>query len=197
MVPDGPAGSTAVEKEAVVDDSRRTLPSVPVERRASLGIQSGGVPAWVFVLLVALPVAAGWFVVSSLDLSWVRASAGARGARSRGPVASARDAAGAGPPAVAAPAGDVGPAAADASLAAPDSRPPAPDVPAPHPGETARVAHTDGQGVVLRTAPRADARVPRGLLEGARVTVIERPDGGWAHVRGDNGLEGWVPIEFL
>jgi SH3-like domain-containing protein len=70
-------------------------------------------------------------------------------------------------------------------------------MPSPHPGETARVAHTDGQGVVLRTAPRDDARVPRGLLEGARVTVIEQPEGDWAHVRGETGLEGWIPIEFL
>jgi hypothetical protein len=173
-----------------VDDSRRTLTGVPVERPASLGTQSAAVPAWVFVLLVALPVAAGWFVALSLDLSWVRASAGARGETSRGQVARDRGTEVPGPPAVTAQAPDSGPAAADTpSLAA--------DVTAPRVGETARVAHTEGQGVVLRTAPRGDARVPRGLLEGARVTVLERPDGEWAHVRGENGLEGWVPIEFL
>jgi Bacterial SH3 domain len=160
-----------------VDDSRRTLPGVPVERPASLGTQSAAVPAWVFVLLVALPVAAGWFVALSLDLSWVRASAGARVATARGPVASDR--------------GTNVPDAPTAAAPTPDSRP------APGPGEAARVAHTDGQGVVLRTAPREDARVPRGLLEGARVTVIERPEGEWAQVRGETGLEGWVPIEFL
>src|SRR5215203_2287580 len=76
----------------LVDDSKRTPPGVPVERPASLGTQSGAVPAWVFVLLVALPVAAGWFVARSvdLDLSWARGSAGLRVATSRGPVASDR-----------------------------------------------------------------------------------------------------------
>src|SRR5215203_6897034 len=97
----------------LVDDSRRTLPGVPVERPASLGTQSAAVPAWVFVLLVALPVAAGWFVALSLDLSWVRASAGVRGERSRGQVARDRGTEVPGPPAVAALAPDSGPAAAD------------------------------------------------------------------------------------
>jgi hypothetical protein len=131
------------------------------------------------VLLVALPIAAGWFVARSvnLDLSWARGSAGSRVATARGPVASDR--------------GTNVPDAPTAATPEADSRP------APGPGQAARVAHTDGQGVVLRTAPREDARVPRGLLEGPRVSVLVQPDGGWAHVRGDNGMEGWVPIEFL
>ena len=41
-----------------------------------------------------------------------------------------------------------------------------------HAGTAARVVNTDNLGVVLRAAPRADARLPRGLLEGARVTVL-------------------------
>jgi uncharacterized protein YgiM (DUF1202 family) len=68
---------------------------------------------------------------------------------------------------------------------------------APNEAQRFRVANTDGVGVVLHTAPRQDARVPRGLLEGARVTVLERSDDEWAHVRADNGQEGWVPLKYL
>ena len=64
-------------------------------------------------------------------------------------------------------------------------------------GQWARVANTDNLGVVLRTAPRKDARVPRGLLEGTRVVVLHRGGEEWAHVRAENGLEGRVPIRYL
>lgn len=64
-------------------------------------------------------------------------------------------------------------------------------------GVRARVANTDNLGVVLRTAPKVEARVPRGLLEGAAVTVLDRADAEWAHVRADNGQQGWVPIRYL
>ena len=64
-------------------------------------------------------------------------------------------------------------------------------------GQRARVANTDNLGVVLRTAPRKDARVPRGLLEGTRVIVIDHAGEEWARVRAENGLEGWVPIRYL
>jgi hypothetical protein len=180
-----------------VSHSRRAPPGVPVDRPTSLGTQTGTIPAWVFVLLVVLPVATGWVVAGSVDfdLSWARGSVGARSGTSRGPGASDP---GAGVPTVAALEANSRPGVADApSLTGPEPRLAGADVPGPRPGQAARVAHTDGQGVVLRTAPREDARVPRGLLEGARVTVLEQPDGEWAHVRGDNGLEGWVPIEFL
>jgi len=59
------------------------------------------------------------------------------------------------------------------------------------------VAHTDGQGVVLRTAPRLDARVPRGLLDGVPVTVVELSGAEWVRVRDDNGRDGWVPAQYL
>ena len=64
-------------------------------------------------------------------------------------------------------------------------------------GVRARVANTDNLGVVLRTAPKLEARVPRGLLEGAAVTVLDRADAEWAHVRADNGQQGWVPTRYL
>jgi Bacterial SH3 domain len=67
----------------------------------------------------------------------------------------------------------------------------------PAAGTHMRVAHTDGQGVVLRTAPRLDARVPRGLLDGVPVTVIELSGAEWVRVRDDNGRDGWVPAQYL
>jgi hypothetical protein len=67
----------------------------------------------------------------------------------------------------------------------------------PSPGDRVRVVGTDGLGVVLRTEPREDARVPRGLLEGTRATVLQRAGQFWALVRADSGVEGWVPIRYL
>jgi hypothetical protein len=64
-------------------------------------------------------------------------------------------------------------------------------------GGRAQVVNTDNQGVILRTAPRPDARVPRGLMEGSRVSVVDRSGPEWVHVRGDNGLEGWIPARYL
>ena len=66
-----------------------------------------------------------------------------------------------------------------------------------HAGTPARVVNTDNLGVVLRAAPRVDARLPRGLLEGARVTVMEGAGDDWARVRGENDVEGWVPVRYL
>ena len=65
------------------------------------------------------------------------------------------------------------------------------------PNGAAHVAHTDGVGVVLRSAPKDDARTPRGFKEGAEVTILERQGNDWAHVRGANGQEGWVPAKYL
>jgi uncharacterized protein YgiM (DUF1202 family) len=59
-----------------------------------------------------------------------------------------------------------------------------------------RVANTDGLGVALRTAPDGDRLPGKGYDEGATVTVIER-SGDWAHIRGSDGREGWVPAVTL
>ncbi len=64
-------------------------------------------------------------------------------------------------------------------------------------GQRMRVAHTDGQGVVLRASPRIDDRTSRGFEEGDTVTVLERSGPDWARVRGTNGQEGWVPARYL
>jgi SH3-like domain-containing protein len=62
---------------------------------------------------------------------------------------------------------------------------------------TARVAHPDGQDVVLRASPREEDRTPRGFMDGDAVTILERSGSDWTRVRGDNGQEGWVPTSYL
>jgi hypothetical protein len=64
-------------------------------------------------------------------------------------------------------------------------------------GSRARVANTDGVGVVLYAAPRPSARQPAGLMEGMSVTVLELADSEWARVQADNRQTGWIHAEFL
>jgi hypothetical protein len=77
-------------------------------------------------------------------------------------------------------------------LVRPETAPPS--VPA---SSTAIVAGTDGAGVVLRASPRDDDRTPRGFMDGAHVTVLERSGAEWARVRGENGQEGWIPARYI
>jgi SH3-like domain-containing protein len=64
-------------------------------------------------------------------------------------------------------------------------------------GERMRVANTDGVGVVLRNSPRDADKTPRGLMDGANVSVLERNGSDWVHVRVDNGQDGWVPARYV
>ncbi|MFN8634335.1 MAG: SH3 domain-containing protein [Chloroflexota bacterium] len=64
-------------------------------------------------------------------------------------------------------------------------------------GSRARVANTDGQGVVLYSAPRQNARQPAGLLEGTTVTVLEVSGNEWARVQSDTKKTGWVKTAYL
>jgi hypothetical protein len=107
--------------------------------------------------------------------------------------------------------GEAETAAASASLnAAPAELAPAPLVaptvapsaaPQPTPAapqaQSVRVVNTDGLGIVLYSAPRREARMPRGFLEGAKLTVLERSGDQWARVRGADGQEGWVSAQYL
>ena len=63
--------------------------------------------------------------------------------------------------------------------------------------DIATVTGTEGTGVVLRASPRDDDWTPRGFMDGAQVTVLERLDADWVRVRGDNGQEGWVPARYI
>jgi SH3 domain-containing protein len=60
-----------------------------------------------------------------------------------------------------------------------------------------QVAHTDGEGVVLRASPRDDDWTPRGFMDGDWVTVLDRNGPDWVLVQGDNGQQGWVPVRYL
>ncbi|HEY1294951.1 MAG TPA: SH3 domain-containing protein [Chloroflexota bacterium] len=81
----------------------------------------------------------------------------------------------------------------------PTSRPAAAATPLPSPrpatptptGERVQVANTDGIGVALRDGPGGQRLPGKGYDEGVTVTVLER-QGEWAHIRGDDGREGWV-----
>jgi Bacterial SH3 domain len=58
-------------------------------------------------------------------------------------------------------------------------------------GERVAIANTDGIGVALRDSPGGQRLPGKGYDEGVTVTVLER-QGEWAHIRGDDGREGWV-----
>ena len=77
------------------------------------------------------------------------------------------------------------------------SRESGPPLPVLAVGGRARVVKTDGVGVILYAAPRADARRPSGLLEGTIITVLELAGGEWARVRSDTQQAGWVRTLFL
>jgi|SRR5690349_24072229 len=81
---------------------------------------------------------------------------------------------------------------------------PAPPAPTPQPAATAAaapnrgvIANTDGAGVVLRNSPNDTDRTRSGLMDGARVTVLESSGSEWLHVRADNGQTGWVPARYV
>jgi hypothetical protein len=64
-------------------------------------------------------------------------------------------------------------------------------------GAQARVANTDGLGVVFYAAPRDGARLPAGLLEGTVITVLELSGEDWARVQSDGRKTGWVRVAYL
>lgn len=69
--------------------------------------------------------------------------------------------------------------------------------PTPAAGASAHVAHTDGEGVVLRSSPKDSDRMPRGFMDGAEVTILEKQGTDWVRVRGANGQEGWIPSKYV
>jgi hypothetical protein len=72
------------------------------------------------------------------------------------------------------------------------TRPPPPTAtPAPEQGVRRRIVNTDGQGVALRSSPGGPRLPGRGYDEGAVVTVLG-VEGTWAHIRGDDGRQGWI-----
>jgi len=64
-------------------------------------------------------------------------------------------------------------------------------------GQGARIANTDGLGVVLHAAPRTGTRTAVGLLDGVHVTVLDLTDSDWAQIRSERGQVGWIPATYL
>ncbi len=58
-------------------------------------------------------------------------------------------------------------------------------------GQRRKIANTDGQGVALRASPGGERLPGHGYDEGDTVTLLEE-NSQWAHIRGDDGREGWV-----
>jgi len=71
------------------------------------------------------------------------------------------------------------------------TNPPPTPTPAPESLERRRIANTDGIGVALRASPGGERLAAKGYDEGVTVTLLEQR-GAWAHIRGDDGREGWV-----
>lgn len=91
--------------------------------------------------------------------------------------------------------------AATKPAAAGAARPAATPAPSPTPrpaeqGQRVRVANTDGIGVAVRASPSMNDRLPQAFPPGAELTVLER-SGQFVRVRGANGLEGWVPGQYV
>jgi hypothetical protein len=158
----------------------------------------------VFFLVMAILAAAGWIAMRESGPadahSGEAAQSGLLRALGIGPIArvqvgypaepTARPASTtAAPPAAEAPAVENG-AQAPEPAPAPADRP-------LQAGDRARITGTGDTGVVLRRAPREDAREPRGLLEGTVVTVLNLAGDAWVQVKTDTGQPGWVPPQYL
>lgn len=63
-------------------------------------------------------------------------------------------------------------------------------------GVTARVEGTGGSGLWLRAEPYTGAEIVAGMPEGASVSVLEGPEGGWYQVRYGDYL-GWTSGDYL
>ncbi len=103
-------------------------------------------------------------------------------------------------PPVRALSGAINPPQAAAAAAAPTALPQPTTPPQPTRAanpDAARVAHTDGVGVVLRASPHDNDWTPRGFMDGDAVTILERKGDDWVRVRGPNDQEGWVPAKYL
>lgn len=188
-----------------------------VQRRGySIRHDDSPVLTWVVLLVIGAALLSGWLVASRLDYGGSRPH-GLTVLRSwfGGPVTRPRlgfqpapapdvapalgvaegAAAGASEGQLVASAAPVIAPVGQASPAQAESTPPRSD--RLESGQAAVIANTEGVGVVLRSEPRENARVPRGLLEGTHVTVLEHSGDTWVHVRAENGLEGWIPSTYL
>lgn len=59
------------------------------------------------------------------------------------------------------------------------------------------VAHTDGQGVILRGSPNDEDKTTVVVPEGVAVTVLSQPSPDWSYVLLKDGTVGWIPTAEL
>src|SRR6266851_4842959 len=160
------------------------------DRAAILVVLAGGILAG---LIVAWYLTAGPSISGQFDLTRLQGSdQAARKLSGHQPCASGANACTADTPA----SSTVDQPADAARVVEASVRPDIPPQDAPA-SDTATVTGTDGTGVVLRASPRDDDWTPRGFMDGAQVTVLERLDADWVRIRGDNGQEGWVPARYI
>jgi len=78
--------------------------------------------------------------------------------------------------------------------------PPATATPVPDTPAVMLVGNTDGLGVYIRRTPRADDKI-RAWQDGTRMEIIgpavDSEGRKWRKVRAPDGVEGYIPIEFL
>jgi hypothetical protein len=211
-----PSSEQAQRVTSPAEQTRRVTPPAaqrqvkPVQRQR-VRVAPGGSPMrggggtnralqTLVLLLVLVPLAIGAFIIRGF-LDQPTAVTSTAFNASSGPIAptpvtvasptpaSRQAAAAPPPPAQAAPTRQ--PTAAVAAVPAAAAARPAPSSVAAGAGERRRVANTDGQGVALRATPGGDKLPAKGDDEGATVTRWETR-GMWAHIRGDDGREGWV-----
>ena len=208
----GASGDGCAARRSAVDQGAGLALSSETSTRRTPGRPTAGGRdsatrlAWLFMLLVLVGLTVGHLTVQ-LVLPDVSLGPHVSGALGLNPPKRIRSGyAPAAPPEPVPDRADAGVASTDQTSVearsvpreqAPGAAPSSPRIAELHAGTPARVVNTDNLGVVLRAAPRTDARLPRGLLEGARVTVLERAGDEWARVRGENGVEGWVPVRYL
>jgi hypothetical protein len=171
----------AAEPETTSFGVTRPMPRVApraavVPRSSGLGVER------LALLLLVIPVALGAVLISN----WLSQPSPVRPELFTLPSAPATTE---GPSPVATGRPAIAPTARPQPTATPGRPQPTPTP--PEVGERRRIANTDGIGVALRGSPGGDRLPGKGYDEGVTVTLLEQ-QGAWAHIRGDDGREGWV-----
>ena len=176
-----------------VDSGRRHVPHRPPWIRPRATEADSALP---FVMVVLLAVGATWLLLSSQMLEITVPRSLIPKTRPAAPAKSTLMTP------MSAAAATEEPTSTEAPVVTPpapgaDTTPPAPESRGLTVGAQARVANTDGLGVVFSAAPRDGTRLPAGLLEGTVITILELSGEDWARVQSDGKKTGWVRAAYL